>query len=90
LDGERILSGERACDMSKYIRTYEALCPQDRIHRSDPRRAAIIAEMRAIRAAKTLSQAAKVVEWWDVWPNEQHATAEEFCREAKSLMANCP
>jgi hypothetical protein len=73
--------------MSKYIRTYESLCPNDRISKTDPRRPAIIAEMRAIDKATTDAEAASAVSWWGVWPNERHATPEEFCREAKSLMA---
>ena len=74
--------------MSKYISVYEALCPADKISRDDPRRPAIIAEMRAIHRAQTAAQAAKVIVWWDVWPNDQHPTAEDFCRDARRIMAN--
>ncbi len=78
----------RQATMSKYISTYEALCPRDRISPSDPRRPAIIAEMRAIHRAKTAAQAAAVIAWWAVWPNDQHSTAEDFCRDARRIMAN--
>ena len=72
--------------MSKYLRIYETLCPSDRITSDDPRRGAITTEMRAVCNAATDADAARVIEWWDVWPNEQHATAEEFCREARRLL----
>jgi hypothetical protein len=75
--------------MSKYIRIYESLCPPDRISMDDPRRADIIAEMQAIRRAGTDAEASKVIAWWDVWPNERHETADDFCREARSMMAVC-
>ena len=74
--------------MSKYIIAYEALCPSDKISQNDPRRPAIIAEMRSIDKATTLPQAAQAVAWWNAWPNDQHATAEDFCREVKCLLAS--
>jgi hypothetical protein len=72
--------------MSKYIRIYEALCQSDSVSKDDPRRQAIISEMRAIHNARTNAIAAAVIRWWDVWPNEQHSTAEEFCRDARRMM----
>lgn len=74
--------------MSKYIRTYETLCPDDQIDRDDPRRSAIMAEMRAIHKAKTEDEAAAVIAWWGAWPNPQHQTALEFARAARKLMSN--
>lgn len=71
---------------SKYIRIYEMLCPDDPIRDDDPRRGAIMAEMRAIRHAKTEHEAATFIEWWQAWPNPRHQTALEFVREARSLM----
>jgi hypothetical protein len=75
--------------MSRYIRIYESLCPADRISMIDPRRADIIAEMRAIRFAKTAAEAARVIAWWAAWPNDRHETAEDFCREARKMMRAC-
>jgi hypothetical protein len=73
--------------MSKYIRLYEALCPDDPISKEDPRRHSIIAEMRAVVTAKTAEDAAWAVEWWEVWPNPQHKTALEFVIEARTKYA---
>lgn len=74
--------------MSKYIRIYEALCPGDHIGRDDPRRGAVIAEMRAIHQAKTEDAAVAVIDWWNAWPNQQHKTAGEFVRAARKMMSN--
>lgn len=74
--------------MSKYIRIYETLCPDDKIVRDDPRRNAIMAEMRAIHRAKTSDDAVAVVAWWNAWPNPQHQTANEFVRAARMMMSN--
>jgi hypothetical protein len=74
--------------MSKYIRIYEMLCPDDQITRDDPRRGAIMAEMRAIHKAKTDDEAAAVIAWWNVWPNPQHQTALEFVQAARKMMLN--
>lgn len=73
---------------SKYIRIYETLCPDDPIRDDDPRRGAIVAEMRAIRHAKTEQEAVAVIEWWRAWPNPQHQTALELVHEARSLMTH--
>lgn len=77
--------------MSKYIRTYETLCPADKISSDDPRRDQIIAEMRAVHRAKTDEAAAEAIAWWGEWPNPRHATALEFVQEArKRLSLNGP
>lgn len=47
-----------------------------------------MAEMRAIHRAKTESEAAAVIEWWNAWPNPQHQTVTEFVREARKMMSN--
>jgi hypothetical protein len=85
--GQRPLTQED--EMSRYIRIYESMCPADRISIRDTRRAAIIAEMRAIRRAGTAAEAARVIAWWCEWPNERHETAEDFCREARKMMRAC-
>ncbi len=72
---------------SMYQSVYERLCPDDILERDDPRRPAIIAEMKDIAAAKTDIEAVKVVEWWGVWPNEQHATALEFVQQVRRLLS---
>jgi len=74
--------------MSKYIRIYETLCPDDLIHDDDPRRSAIIAEMRAIHRAKNEGLAEIVVAWWGAWPTPQHGSAREFVRAARKMMSN--
>lgn len=74
--------------MSKYIRTYEALCPDDKIAQDDPRREVIIAEMRAIQEAATDEEAVAIIDWWNAWPNPQHQTALEFVQAARSLMSS--
>lgn len=74
--------------MSKYIRIYEALCPDDRVDRDDPRRGAIMAEMRAIHKAKAEAEAESVITWWNAWPNPQHQTALEFVRAARKMMSS--
>lgn len=71
--------------MSKHLRTYHALCPEDLISDDDPRRGDIMAEMRAIRAAKTDEDAARIIEWWG-WPGPHYRTALEFAREARRIM----
>lgn len=72
--------------MSKYIRAYEALCPDDIIAKDDPRRPVIMAEMAAIKRSKCNVDAAHVVAQWGVWPNDQHASALEFVSEARRIM----
>lgn len=71
--------------MSKYIRIYEALCPDDHIAKDDPRRSAIMAEMRDVCRANTLADAVDVIAWWNAWPNPQYQTAKEFAKEARKL-----
>ena len=73
--------------MSKYIRTYETLCPDDPVTRNDPRRGAIMAEMRAIHKAKNDEDAADVIDWWQVWQHDRQL-ALEFVREARRMMSN--
>lgn len=68
--------------MNKYIRVYESLCQDDRIADNDPRRDAIITEMRAIELAGTDEEAVEVIEWWNAWPNPTHSTPLEFVRDA--------
>ena len=72
--------------MSKYIAIYQALCPDDPISDDDPRRPAILAEMRAIHQAASDEAAVEVIEWWQAWPNPQHQTPLDFVREARLLM----
>jgi len=72
--------------MSKYIRIYEALCPDDKICMDDPRRGAIIHEMRTIHHAKSNKEAIAVIAWWEAWPNPQHTTALDFVRAARKMM----
>lgn len=74
--------------MSKYIRIYETLCPDDQISRDDPRRDAIMNEMRAIHKSKTEDAAVAVITWWNAWPNQQHQTALEFVQAARKMMSN--
>ena len=76
--------------MSKYIDVYETLCRDDAVAMDDPRRSAIISEMRDIQKAATDEDAAKVIEWWGAWPNPQHRTALEFVQEARRMMARRP
>jgi len=64
---------------------YETLCPDDVLHAEDPRRPAILEEMRLVVEAPTDSQAAEVVAWWNSWPNPQHLSATEFVVEARQL-----
>jgi len=74
--------------MSKFIRLYEALCPDDPIMRDDPRRPDIIAEMRHVCTAKTEAEAVKAVEWWNSWPNQEFATSLDFVRKAREMWSN--
>ena len=74
--------------MSKYIRIYETLCPDDKIARDDPRRDAIMDEMRAIHKAKSEDDAVSVIAWWNAWPNPQHQTVIEFVQAAREMMSN--
>jgi hypothetical protein len=73
--------------VSKYIRIYEALCPDDPIAKDDPRRQSIMREMYGVCRAKTLAEAVSFVQWWNAWPNPQHLTAKEFAKEARKLCA---
>lgn len=73
--------------MSKYLRIYESLCPDDPIGDEDPRRPAILAEMRDIHRAPTEAAAVAIIEWWKAWPNPLHQTPLEFVQEARRLMA---
>jgi hypothetical protein len=72
--------------VSKYLKVYELLCPDDNIRQDDPRRNDIIGEMKNIHKAKTIEEAAEVILWWDSWPNPRHQTATEFVAEARNLM----
>ena len=74
--------------MSKYIRIYETLCPDDPIPREGPRYDAIMDEMRSIHKAKTGDNAASVIAWWNAWPNPQHQTAIEFVQSSRKMMSN--
>lgn len=64
---------------------YETLCPDDVLHAEDPRRTAILEEMRLVLEAPTVSQAVEVVAWWNSWPNPQHLSATEFVQDARDL-----
>lgn len=55
--------------MSKYLALYETMCPEDEIRKDDPRRGAIIAEMRGVCRARTVPEAAKFIEWW-IWDDK--------------------
>lgn len=72
--------------MSKYLKIYEALCPDDPISDDDPRLPGILAEMRDIHCAPTEEDAIKVIEWWQAWPNSWHLIPEEFVRDARAMM----
>ncbi|EKD98918.1 MAG: hypothetical protein ACD_23C00214G0001 [uncultured bacterium] len=74
--------------MNKYLKAYEHLCPDDALCDVDPRRGAIIAEMKAVHRAKTEREAAAIIEWWDAWPNPQHRNANEFVRAAWKIMGS--
>lgn len=49
---------------SKYIRLYEALCPEDLLKDYDPRISAIIAEMKAVVGTDDIAVAAKAIDWY--------------------------
>lgn len=72
--------------MSKYLKIYEKLCPDDPIAKDDPRRSTIIAEMQAVHRAANDEAAVEVIEWWNAWPNPQHLSAMEFVKEARQLL----
>ena len=74
--------------MNKYLKAYETLCPGDILCLDDPRRPAIKAEMKAIHKARTVRDAASIINWWNVWPNEQHSSSYEFVLEAWKLMGS--
>lgn len=63
------MQGERK--MSKYLKLYERMCPNDPIGIDDPRRDAIIAEMQAVIRAATNREAANEIEWWSAWSSDQ-------------------
>jgi len=71
--------------VSKYLKLYSRLCPDDPVasDRLDPRRAAIIAEMKAVCRAKTEAGAMCVIEWWDSWRNNEEGLLE-FVRKARN------
>jgi len=69
----------------KYIKAYE-LCG-DVIAHNDPRRRDIIAEMKAVERAATVTEAAAVVEWWGCWPTDRHKTAKSFCTAVRKFLA---
>lgn len=69
--------------MSKYLAVYERLCPSDPIAKDDSRRAAIIAEMAAIKRANTAKEAAAVIEWWG-WNSPGDCT--RWVNRARKLM----
>jgi len=70
-------------DMSKYIKLYERMCPNDPVLKDDPRLEDIIAEMRAVVSAPTNRDAANVIEWWDAWGNDQALIA--FVMKARRI-----
>ena len=70
--------------MSKYIKIYENLCPGDQVGDYDSRRSAIMAEMRAIRRAASVADAAKIIEWWG-W-NDDVRDSRRWVRKARKLM----
>lgn len=55
---------------SKFIAAYEAAIPDDPIADDDPRRADIWNEMREVRAARSLEDAAQVIAWWNLPADE--------------------
>jgi hypothetical protein len=71
---------------SMYQTVYEKLCPDDQLGPDDPRRPLIIDEMKALYKAPSVETATAVIRWWDVWPNQNHLTVEEFVAEARSLI----
>lgn len=79
---------ERFDNMSKFLKAYQQLCPDDALCADDPRRSAIIAEMQAVHRAKTERAAVAIIDWWDAWPNPQHRNANEFVRAAWGIMGS--
>lgn len=75
--------------MSKYIKIYEQLCPDDPIAKDDPRRSAIINEMQQVCTAKTDERASRYIEWWSVWRNDRAKgkpdALMDFVRKARKL-----
>jgi hypothetical protein len=70
---------------SKYLLAYERLCPTDKLTEDDPRKADIIAEMKAVAKAKTNREAADIIRWWG-WDNDQQLTS--FVYRARKLIGD--
>lgn len=72
--------------MSKYIKLYHLMCPLDEVTKDDPRRAAIIAEMRYIVNPKhSIKKAAEYIRWWGGWSEKD--SPEEFVKQARKQYA---
>ncbi|MEM4203017.1 MAG: hypothetical protein QXS54_03000 [Candidatus Methanomethylicaceae archaeon] len=73
--------------MSKYIKLYQLMCPLDEVTKDDPRRAAIIAEMRYITNPKrSIEDAANYIRCWGGWSEKD--SPEEFVKRARERYAS--
>ncbi|WP_025140891.1 hypothetical protein [Achromobacter sp. DH1f] len=63
----------------RLVEIYDPLCPDD------PRRGAILGEMRLVVEAATDDDATRAIKWWGAWPNPQHESALEFVRSARTM-----
>lgn len=82
----KLAQGRRRRGLSgRLVEIYETLCPDDPLSQDDPRRGAILAEMRLVVDAPTDEEATRAIEWWGAWPNPQHETALEFVRSARTM-----
>lgn len=70
--------------MSKYLRLYQSMVPEDMFCTDDPRRPLIDGEMRAVSKAKTDDDAVAIIECWNAWPDTQHLSALDFVREYRA------
>ena len=66
---------------SKFIEIYQSLC-SDLVSDDDPRRQAIIEEMRIVCTSRKNSEAVDAIEWWG-WDTDR--TALDFVREARAM-----
>lgn len=71
---------------NRFQKVYEILCPEDVLEYDDPRRPAIIAEMKDVACAASIDEAVKVIAWWNVWPNAAHETPEQFVKDVRRLL----
>ena len=69
------------------IAAYEHACPDDPINDRDDRRDAIIAEVRAVILAKTMNDAAGIIEWWYNGQWDQTVRARGVARKIRNFAA---